>query len=287
MRARALIAALCGANIVIGFLLGVAADRSLFAAAPAAQSSSDDAQDDAEDTSSDDAPEVSGTAPVATSALPPRADTAPVDSRARRRGRRGGRDRSARMVSHLTTELALTPEQVKAVQTSLLETRKRMHAVFQPLREKMRALHQQSEEEIRAILTPAQLERFEALKREHRRHGPPWARGGDKRGGRSWGRGRRGPQDEAGKREERRGRWDGRFGERPERRPGFGRQGERGPRGERRPSFGERRGPQGPQDPARPEGPERRGEEGPAPDAERPAPEQPAPEQPPAPPTND
>ena len=212
MRARALIAALCGANIVIGFLLGVAADRSLFAAAPAAPSAlTDDAQhdsqDDAEDTSSDDAPEVSGTAPVATSARP-QADTAPVDSRVRRRGRRGGRDRGARMVSHLTKELALSPDQVKAVQTSLLETRKRMHAVFKPLKEKMRALHQQSEEEIRAILTPAQLERFEALKKEHRRHGPPWARGGNKRGGRSWGRGRRGPQGEAGKSDERRGRWE-------------------------------------------------------------------------------
>ena len=276
MRARALIAALCGANIVIGFLLGVAADRSLLAPAPHSPGSTSEPVDDAEPSEEADESQEKDegeAAPVVTSARPQLASGAPVDSRARRR-RGGRRDRGARMVSHLAKELTLTPVQVKAVETSLLQTRKRMHAVFQPLKEKMRALHQQSEEEIRAILTPTQLERFEALKREHRRNGPPWARGKGKREGRSWSRARR-PGGEAGESGEGRGRWQGRRPEGEAGAPGEGRGRWRGREGEGRPDF-DRRGERRPDAGSDPRGPDRRGfrpeRRGPPPEGQAPPP---------------
>jgi Spy/CpxP family protein refolding chaperone len=184
MRAKLLIAAMCAMNIVLGFIVGVAADRACLASQDTATVT----------TASTPAPEASPSPVVAESPAP---STAPVRSRShRRRGRRGGH-----MLRHMTQRLNLDKAQAEQVGEILKGMRKRFHLAFKAVRPKLNALHEESNAAIRALLTPEQQVHFDALKTEHEqrrkdmkrrgwgrdrgrsrgRRGPPWARRG-KRG---------------------------------------------------------------------------------------------------------
>ena len=90
------------------------------------------------------------------------------------RGRMGG---PARMVEQLTRELALTQEKQQQLNSILEDTRKKYESTYTTIRPQMEQIRQEGRTNIRAMLSPAQLPKFEEYlrrideerkKREHR-----------------------------------------------------------------------------------------------------------------------
>ncbi|MGE0707134.1 MAG: hypothetical protein AB7N76_34715 [Planctomycetota bacterium] len=234
MRPRLMIAALCGVNVLLGFGLGIAADRKWLAPAQPAHV--------AELPAESPEPHTTAGSPGGPESPEPAASTAPVTTERKHRRRPSGGGRGPWMGRLFTERLGIDAAQQKAIGDVLADTHKRFKALMDPVRPQMEKVHQESEAAILAILTPEQRVLFEALKKE--------------RGSRSWGgrpnrrpgadpRRARDPRDPHDARGPREGRPDG---------AGEDDHGRRGPRG----SWG-RRGPEGPE---RPEGP---GPQGPQP----------------------
>ncbi len=74
------------------------------------------------------------------------------------RGRMGG---PARMVEQLTQELALTTEQQQQLNSILEDTRKKYEVTYTTIRPQMEQTRQEGRGRIRAMLTLAQLPKFE------------------------------------------------------------------------------------------------------------------------------
>ena len=74
-----------------------------------------------------------------------------------------------RMGPRLERHLELTPEQGEQLRAILDETRREAEALRRELGPRMREVMQRSEERIREMLTPEQRQRFEELRRQHRR----------------------------------------------------------------------------------------------------------------------
>jgi hypothetical protein len=85
------------------------------------------------------------------------------------------------IVSELTRELQLTPDQQKQLGVIVDDTRAKIHAAYVPADAQREQLRQQGRERIRAILTPEQLPKFEAFmarideqrKKDEKDHAPP------------------------------------------------------------------------------------------------------------------
>ena len=73
------------------------------------------------------------------------------------------------MGPHLERRLDLSPEQRRQVREVLDETRRETEALRHDLAPRMREVMERSEQRIRKILTAEQRERFEQLRRSHRR----------------------------------------------------------------------------------------------------------------------
>lgn len=68
----------------------------------------------------------------------------------------------SRTVDELTTQLNLSPEQREQLRAVLAETRGKYQAIYEQYRPQMELARQQGRQNIRAILTPEQLPKFEA-----------------------------------------------------------------------------------------------------------------------------
>jgi len=99
----------------------------------------------------------------------------------RDQSRRAGRSRPG-YVEHLTAELKLTPTQQDSVRAILERTRPAMEGLWQSVRPSYDSLRAAMQQEIAAVLEPAQRERYQELIRDWDRR-----RGGDRPrdGGRS------------------------------------------------------------------------------------------------------
>ena len=96
-----------------------------------------------------------------------------------------------RLGPRLERHLELTPEQGEQLRDILDETRREAEALRRDLAPRMREVLERSEERIREILTPEQRQRFEEIRRQHRRRSDRFFGGrGERRGP-----GRRPPPD--------------------------------------------------------------------------------------------
>jgi Spy/CpxP family protein refolding chaperone len=85
------------------------------------------------------------------------------------------------IVSALTHELQLTPDQQQQLGVIVDDTKSKIHAAYAPADAQREQLRQQGRARIRAILTPEQLPKFEAFmarideqrKKEAEQHQPP------------------------------------------------------------------------------------------------------------------
>jgi Spy/CpxP family protein refolding chaperone len=85
------------------------------------------------------------------------------------------------IVSELTRQLALTPDQQQQLGVIVDDTKSKIHAAYAPADAQREQLRQQGRARIRAILTPEQLPKFEAFmarideqrKKESEQHQPP------------------------------------------------------------------------------------------------------------------
>lgn len=108
-------------------------------------------------------------APAQTNALP-----AVQPDKSGRRGHHGGGKLS---IEKLTAELNLTPEQqgkIKPILDSARAERKQLRqntASKEEMRPQMKQLRQKTRDQINAILTPEQQQKFAQLKKEHRARG--------------------------------------------------------------------------------------------------------------------
>jgi Spy/CpxP family protein refolding chaperone len=68
---------------------------------------------------------------------------------------------------HLSETLNLTPEQKAKVQPIIDQTKPQLAAIHQEAMEKMRTLMESTGAQIRPLLTPAQQEKFDTLKKAH------------------------------------------------------------------------------------------------------------------------
>lgn len=75
---------------------------------------------------------------------------------------KGGRKDPARVVEELTRELNLTADQQKGLAAILEETKAKYHAIYEQYRPQIEQARQQGRQNIRAILSPEQLPKFEA-----------------------------------------------------------------------------------------------------------------------------
>jgi len=73
-------------------------------------------------------------------------------------------------VSDFMRELALTPDQEGKVQAILDDTARRLRALYAPLDSQREQILRQSENQIRAILMPEQLPKFEEFERRVHAH---------------------------------------------------------------------------------------------------------------------
>jgi Spy/CpxP family protein refolding chaperone len=86
--------------------------------------------------------------------------------------------RNQRMVKLFSRKLALTPDQREKLIKILDEKRQKMDALRNESRPRFEALRLSTQDDIRAILNPDQIEKFNALEaqweeRRAKRHGPP------------------------------------------------------------------------------------------------------------------
>ena len=85
------------------------------------------------------------------------------------------------IVSELTRELQLTPDQQQQLAAIVDDTKTKIHAAYAPADAQREQLRQQGRARIRAILTPEQLPKFESFmakideqrKKESEQYGPP------------------------------------------------------------------------------------------------------------------
>jgi periplasmic protein CpxP/Spy len=106
---------------------------------------------------------------------PPAPDTPNADQPAARPERRGRRMDPARMLGRLKTELNLTDDQTAKVKTIFEDQRAKMQALRgdeslsrEDRRAKMMDLMKASRDQIRALLTPEQQQKFDAMPRPGR-----------------------------------------------------------------------------------------------------------------------
>ena len=79
----------------------------------------------------------------------------------RRGGDRG--DRGARLAARLTSELQLTPEQQAKVEAALASNRERAREFWRESQTAYETLRKEFRQDIRALLTPEQQERFDEM----------------------------------------------------------------------------------------------------------------------------
>lgn len=93
-----------------------------------------------------------------------------------RRGMRAGAP-FAHMLKVLDRKLELTPEQSGRVEAILQDKRRKLEAMREEAKPRFDALREEGRAEIRALLTPEQREKFDALEErwKKRRPGPPGA----------------------------------------------------------------------------------------------------------------
>lgn len=86
-------------------------------------------------------------------------------------------ERRAQKVQQLTNELTLTPQQAQQLDAILLQRHTETKAIHEQTEAQLDAVRQKGRAQVRAILTPEQLPKFEEfLKRvdeERKRNGPP------------------------------------------------------------------------------------------------------------------
>jgi Spy/CpxP family protein refolding chaperone len=92
----------------------------------------------------------------------------------------------------LERELGLTPEQRRAIDEIMEESRLEGHALREEMRPRVTEMMRRTSERIGEVLTPEQRERFAELQEQHRGRaerfllGPPGGRGPGRRGGPGW-----------------------------------------------------------------------------------------------------
>ena len=214
MRAKLLVAAVALTNLLLGVSLGwglgSASDQTQAQLAPSASLGEE----------LGDSPEP-GESPAGSRAS---VGQPASGSRSRRRRRGGGSSRDPeRMIRHLQAQVGLDEAQVAAAREVLADSHKQVKALLEHVRPRMEEIHSETQAKLRALMTPAQQEKLDALREEMERRGPPWrwekgGRGPDGRGPDGRGPDGRGPdgRDE----HDERGR-DGRVG--PDGRDGRGR----------------------------------------------------------------
>ena len=86
-------------------------------------------------------------------------------------------ERRARRVEQLTRDLSLTPQQAQQLDAILLQRHTETKAIHDQMDAQLEQAHQKGRAQVRTILTPEQLPKFEEfLKRmdeERKRNGPP------------------------------------------------------------------------------------------------------------------
>ena len=82
------------------------------------------------------------------------------------------------LLKRLTRELDLRPEQQQQVEDALRETSQEFARLREEINPRVREIRVRSQEKIRAILTPEQQAKFEALEKEWLRRAERWHREG-------------------------------------------------------------------------------------------------------------
>jgi hypothetical protein len=85
------------------------------------------------------------------------------DQRVRGEQQQSGQKSRDQVVTEFTHELGLTPDQQKQLATIVDDTRAKWRALYAPLEPQHEDIRQQGRARIRAILTPAQLPKFEGF----------------------------------------------------------------------------------------------------------------------------